>query len=550
MYNKCKELKKKTKGITLVALVVTIIVLLILAGVAISFTIGEEGIFRKAQDASKLYENAQENEMISLEEISNYIDDVNKGNINSGDNEEEINKNVANKPRLKQGMTAIKFNEPTETSKGTVVETNINDSSWYNYDEQKWANARTEDGSMWVWIPRYAYRINEENETVDIVFLQGTSDNYYDEEGILREAKRCKNADDIVDTTEGFTVHPAFTDESMVGYRNGGWDSEIEGIWVAKFEAGYATGGENTATVKASSVNYTQNQVWTPAVENGTNAEGNLSARNWLDGIYGENETAIKYPTFQGSTYSMIYISTGDIYSISRALTEVGNIYGLSSDTDSYMMKNSEWGAIAYLTQSKYGVYDNEIAINNHNENSGGTSTTKEEGNNFASVYAVTGYNDSGKKWNEYLGGQNSPSSTGNIYGIYDLSGGIWERTAGYINNGNTYLSMYGSSYVTGTSDKYAIVYPYSDEGADDIEREKNNYALNTKIYGDAIREISQDGAGSTGWHGDYSNYPQSNHPFFGRGGVFSDSGSAGSVAFTVTNGGCHFRSGFRCVLI
>ena len=257
MYNKCKELKKKTKGITLVALVLTIIVLLILAGVAISFTIGEEGIFRKAQDASKLYENAQENEMISLEEISNYIDDLNKGNINNGEDEEEIKENIPNKPRLKQGMTAIKFNEPTETSKGTVVETNINDNSWYNYDEQKWANARTEDGSMWVWIPRYAYRINEENETVDVVFLQGTSDNYYDENGILREAKRCESADDEVDTTEGFTVHPAFTDESMVGYRNGGWDSEIEGIWVAKFEAGYATGGENTATVKASSVNYT-----------------------------------------------------------------------------------------------------------------------------------------------------------------------------------------------------------------------------------------------------------------------------------------------------
>ncbi len=143
MYNKCKELKKKTKGITLVALVLTIIVLLILAGVAISFTIGEEGIFRKAQDASKLYENAQENEMISLEEISNYIDDLNKGNINNGEDEEEIKENIPNKPRLKQGMTAIKFNEPTETSKGTVVETNINDNSWYNYDEQKWANART-----------------------------------------------------------------------------------------------------------------------------------------------------------------------------------------------------------------------------------------------------------------------------------------------------------------------------------------------------------------------------------------------------------------------
>ena len=42
------KLKKQVKGITLVALVVTIIVLLILAGVAINFSIGEDGIFRKA----------------------------------------------------------------------------------------------------------------------------------------------------------------------------------------------------------------------------------------------------------------------------------------------------------------------------------------------------------------------------------------------------------------------------------------------------------------------------------------------------------------------
>ena len=544
-----KKIGKNIRGITLVALVVTIIVLLILAGVTINFTIGEDGIFRKAQDATKIYENAQNNEMISLEEISNYIDDVNKGNINIGEDEEEVNKNIPNKPKLKQGMTAVKFNEPTEGVEGTIVETNENDNEWYNYEEKKWANARTEDGSMWVWIPRYAYRINESNQTVDVVFLQGTSDNYYDEEGILREAKRCKSVDDIVDTTTGFTVHPAFTDESMIGYRNGGWDSEIEGIWVAKFEAGYASGG-NTAEVKASSVNYTQSEVWSPAVENGTSAEGNISARNWLDGIYGEVTTAIKYPTFQGSTYSMNYISTGDAYSISKALTESGNIYGLTSDVDSHMMKNSEWGAIAYLTQSKYGVYDKEIAINNHNENSGGTSQTKAEGNSLASVYAVTGYNNSGKKWNEYLGEESSPSSTGNIYGIYDISGGVWERTAVYINNRNENLSKYGNSFVTGTSNKYSTVYPYSDEGANDTEKEKNNYALNTKIYGDAIRETSTDGTGSTSWHKDYSYYARNSYPFFERGGNYANGTSAGSVAFGPVNGICDFRDGFRCVLI
>ena len=67
-------------------------------------------------------------------------------------------------------------------------------------------------------------------DAVEAVELAYTIDN-----GILREAKRCKNADDIIDTTEGFTVHPAFTDESSIGFRNGGWDSEIEGIWVDDF---------------------------------------------------------------------------------------------------------------------------------------------------------------------------------------------------------------------------------------------------------------------------------------------------------------------------
>ena len=46
--------------------------------------------------------------MISLEEISNYIDDLNKGNINNGEDEEEIKENIPNKPRLKQGMDSNK----------------------------------------------------------------------------------------------------------------------------------------------------------------------------------------------------------------------------------------------------------------------------------------------------------------------------------------------------------------------------------------------------------------------------------------------------------
>jgi hypothetical protein len=65
-----------------------------LAGVVISFTLGEEGIFRRAEDASKLYENAQRNEEESLKEVSNYIGNFLNGNKKDEGNEEETVTNV------------------------------------------------------------------------------------------------------------------------------------------------------------------------------------------------------------------------------------------------------------------------------------------------------------------------------------------------------------------------------------------------------------------------------------------------------------------------
>ena len=59
---------------------------------------------------------------------------------------------------------------------------------------------------------------------------------------------------------------------------------------------------------------------------------------------------------------------------------------------DSHLMKVSEWGAVSYLAQSKYGLETNEICINNVTLNSGNTKRTKEDGKTgVESVYAVTG---------------------------------------------------------------------------------------------------------------------------------------------------------------
>lgn len=57
---------KGQKGITLVALVITIIVLLILAGITITLTIGQDGILKRAEEAGANYTQAAEDERVQL----------------------------------------------------------------------------------------------------------------------------------------------------------------------------------------------------------------------------------------------------------------------------------------------------------------------------------------------------------------------------------------------------------------------------------------------------------------------------------------------------
>ena len=547
---------KSTKGITLVALVITIIILLILAAISIQ-SLTNTGLFKNAQKAKDETQNAAENQAKILNE---YEDELNKYVFDNKNKTDWTGK--VNKPKLMTGMTAIKFNEPTGDEKakeGSTVKTTDTDAAWYDYDAKEWANAQTQDGSMWVWIPRFAYKVNSSTKTFDVVFLKDTTNTYLDN-GTEKDAEK-----------EGYIIHPAFKNESSTGYENGGWDKELTGIWVSKFEAGYATSNGNSAPKKASSVNYSQTSVWASGYETG-GQDGSLPARNWIDGVYGSTTTAIKYPTFQGLAYSMNYINYNDAFSISRALTENGNIYGLSkSTTDSHLMKNSEWGAIAYLAQSQYGLNGTNIYINNANLR-----------NSQASAYAITGCagetedaaevgvkidtttkkpvtTDSSKKiyvWTQKSG--TKASTTGTIYGIYDMSGGTWERTAGLVNNGNENLATYGQSLLNalnnGKSSKYVTVYPHNasvdKNGANIDTASQSNWDANKKIYGDGIRETSTAGTGKTSWYTDYSYFPAVSSPFSGRGGYLWDGEGAGLFYFYRGDGHSGCTGGFRSVLV
>lgn len=65
---------KADKGITLVALIITIIVLLILAGVSISMVLGDNGLINKAQNSVNTYDNSAVNENAMLNSIENKFD--------------------------------------------------------------------------------------------------------------------------------------------------------------------------------------------------------------------------------------------------------------------------------------------------------------------------------------------------------------------------------------------------------------------------------------------------------------------------------------------
>ena len=571
---KIREIRNEN-GITLVALVVTIIVLILLAGVSINLVIGNNGIMQKALKAKKDMEQAAKEEQEVLSALEEKLDSL----------------NAANAPVLLTGMTPIKFTMPTEEQMGETIEVTADDAGWYSYvitsETKKWANAKTEDGSMWVWIPRFAYRVDKEKQVIDVVFLQGTTDNYFDENGELQTAKRQKSVDETIDTTTGYTVHPAFTDESSIKFANGGWDKELTGIWVAKFDAGYAS-GNNTAEVKASSVNYSPSKVWAYRTERGTDTEDDEDARNWLDGIYGTTTTSIKYPTFQGVTYAMNYINHNDCFNIAKVLNENGNIYGLStSDSDSHLMKNSEWGACSYLSLSKYGLYNVDIKINSVNLNSGNRKRTEAAGKSGVdSVYAVTGCSAGGTTtiekinaltankadstgayvWNQKNG--QASSTTGTIYGVYDMSGAVWERTAAYVANENGNLKNNGESIVYNgntlktESTKYTTVYPFNEKDSEgnkvtDLDTaSRQNFVANSKIYGDAVRETNSGKAGTSAsnwyyssWTNDFSCFPALGSPLFIRGDSFLK-GSAGVCAFGRHHGDSDYYCGFRAVIV
>ena len=84
LLNSKSNVGRNSQGITLIALVVTIVVLLILAGITITFVLGENGIINMAQRAADATNNAMQKEQEDLGDITNQLQNYLNGNGSSG----------------------------------------------------------------------------------------------------------------------------------------------------------------------------------------------------------------------------------------------------------------------------------------------------------------------------------------------------------------------------------------------------------------------------------------------------------------------------------
>ena len=482
MQNK-REIKRKllqdSSGITLVALVVTIVILIILAVISINIVFKEDGIVNQAEKAKDYQTNAEIEDNEKLGMFDNSIKEYLNANISK-----EIDNELITRPKISEGMVPVYWNG------NNWIKTTTEDNKWYNYTNKEWANIVLEDAtfngdildeskpySQLVWIPRFAYKITSgwhsmETGTVEVVFV-GTDNRGKDGTEYNGTYSEATSGITPGGAMKNYVVEPAFD------YG----DKKLEGFWMGKFESSHTGCTTDKTTGQAT---FTGNEMM----------QIKANVTSWRN------------------------ITTGDAFTTCLNMNKVSNPYGLNTSdniVDPHLVKNTEWGAVAYLSKSKYGKETEEVYINNSIEYITGNAGATASANGAAGV--TNAYHTAN--------GQKA-STTGNIYGVYDMSGGNCEMTAAYVNNGNISLQAYGNSIVEAES-KYKNVYEQGE-----IDKQQLNYEASANKYGDAIYETSYREA-YLSWYGDFAYFPFLDITFFARGGTSEDSNTAGIFAFIRT---------------
>ena len=286
-------------------------------------------------------------------------------------------------PELRDGLIPITIDESGVVRKASLG------SEWYNYSDKTWANALILE-DMYV---EYAEGeiIPESNIESYFVWIPRYKYKIFNE-GNYEELTSVEN--------KVQTIEVEFESKSVTssnGSRVGEWMThpaftsfDVNGMWVGKFETGYK--GASTTVI---------------------------AQQNVVD----TNKVMVK-----PNVYSWRGIQVANAHL---------NSYNYLRSMNSHMMKNTEWGAVAYLSHSVYGIQNN-IRINNNESYITGYAATKEPTCGFTKTneecnrYETTLPGTDGVYTMNYSNPESMvASTTGNYSGIYDMSGGSWEYVMG-----------------------------------------------------------------------------------------------------------------------
>ena len=130
-----------------------------------------------------------------------------------------------------------------------------------------------------------------------------------------------------------------------------------------------------------------------------------------------------------------------------RSIERTGNPFGLvSTEVDTHVMKNSEWGAVAYLSHSLFGIND-RVRLNNSWQHTTGCGASSDSAS--VETYCEIRYGRLSE------GGVFPQSTSGNITGIFDMSGGAHESVMAF--NVSSSGSGFGSlqTFIPSIGSKY-----------------------------------------------------------------------------------------------
>ena len=388
---------------------------------------------------------------------------------------------------------------------GDVYYANLN-SEWYNYSEKRWANAvilnneksssNYQDGQeilnedikgYFVWIPRYRYKVWNMGSYTSAPNASTLNNGNYNTSPahLLGNARIIEIEFESKDTKK--SVASKIGDyQTHPAFKIEG--KELSGIWVGKFETG------------------------------GTSAN---------DMVVKPNEISWRIDTIK------TFFNAAKSFDVSLK---------------SHLLKNTEWGATAYLSHSIYGI-GNEVKTNNASDfKTGYAAAPNTDQSTRPSDSAESSDKSKTQPWNSETG--YLASTTGNISGIYDMSGGNYEYVAAYRKGiANSDGSGFSQADVTAQVNLGYI---------DEYSADSGITTYNKRILGDATGEMGPfyryyDGDGEihyhNSWYGDYGIFASSSTTWFLRGGSYKAGVLSGQFAFQANSGAGSTYDGFRIAL-